>query len=166
MKKIVLLGMLFVAFSASAQSETRIGGMLAYGSEIENIGIGANAEFPIMENLTVAPSFIFYLPKDEDVVKMNMWEINANAHYYFISIDNLSFYGLGGLNYSHVKVETDFGSFLGIGDTSSSEGKIGFNLGAGANFDLGKNWLPFAELKYVVSDFDQIVLAAGVRFNL
>lgn len=60
-----------VAFSTQAQEETRIGLFLAYGTEIENIGIGTKAEFPIMENLTISPSLIYYLPKEEYRVKVN-----------------------------------------------------------------------------------------------
>lgn len=168
MKKTILtLSMVMFSFlSAKAQEDTRIGAMLAYGTEIENIGIGANAEFPIMENLTLAPSFTYFLPKDESsIVKTTFFELNANANYYFLQDDSFSIYGLAGLNYTNVKVKVeDFG--LGFGDASVSEGKIGLNIGGGVNFNLDKNWTPFTELKYVVSNFDQLVLVAGIKFNL
>src|SRR5690554_2555054 len=168
MKKImVTLCMVTFSFlSVNAQEDTRLGAMLAYGTEIENIGIGANAEFPIMENLTLAPSFTYFLPKDESsIVKTTFFELNANANYYFLQDDSFSIYGLAGLNYTNVKVKVeDFG--LGFGDASVSEGKIGLNIGGGVNFNLDKNWTPFTELKYVVSNFDQLVLVAGIKFNL
>lgn len=167
MKKFIttLCFVCFTSLVSTAQEDTRIGGFLAYGSEIKSVGFGANAEFPIIENLTIAPSFIYYLPKDEDVIKTTIFEINGNANYYFMNDDSIGFYGLAGINYTSVKVEVeDFG--FGFGGASSSEGKIGLNLGAGANFNIGKNWMPFAELKYVVSDYDQLVLLAGVKFNL
>lgn len=66
--KTIMVTLCMVTFSflsVNAQEDTRLGAMLAYGTEIENIGIGANAEFPIMENLTISPSFIYYLPKKE-----------------------------------------------------------------------------------------------------
>ena len=44
------------SFTANAQSETKLGALLAYGTEVESIGIGANAEFPIVEKLTISPS--------------------------------------------------------------------------------------------------------------
>src|SRR5690554_7669165 len=99
MKKImVTLCMVTFSFlSVNAQEDTRLGAMLAYGTEIENIGIGANAEFPIIENLTISPSLIYYLPKEEYGMKMNWFEVNANANYYFVSQDNMSVYALGGL---------------------------------------------------------------------
>lgn len=153
------------AFSAQAQENTRIGGFLAYGTEIENIGIGANAEFPIMENLTISPSFIYYLPKKEYMVRVNWFEVNANANYYFVNQDNMSVYALGGLNYSSVKVsfDDDYGIF---GNYSDSDGRFGLNLGGGINFKIGGNITPFAELKYVIIDGGQLVAGAGVKFNI
>ncbi len=143
---------------ALAQDESRIGGLLAYGTEIQNLGIGVNAEFPIAGKLTIAPSFIFYLPKDEAGVKINWFEVNGNVNYYFVDQDGLGVYGLGGLNYSSVKVSA--------GGYSISDGQVGLNLGAGANFDIGSSVLPFAELKYVIMNGGQLVLAAGVKFSL
>ncbi len=158
----ILLSLGF-AFSAQAQENTRIGGFLAYGTEIENIGIGANAEFPIMKNLTISPSLIYYLPKNEYGVKVNWFEVNANANYYFVSQDNMSIYALGGLNYSSVKVTFDEAL---LGSYSSSDGRFGLNLGGGINFKIRENIIPFAELKYVIIDEGQLVAGAGVKFNL
>lgn len=168
MKKIITAAC-FIAFSflsANAQEDTRIGAFLGYGSEIKTLGLGVNAEFLIMENLTIAPNFTYFLPKEESsIVKTTIFELNANANYYFLNDDTFGVYGLAGLNYTSVKVKVEDLGF-GFGGASSSEGKVGFNLGAGTNFNLGKSWTPFAELKYVLSDYDQLVLLAGVKFNL
>ena len=150
-------------FSTQAQEETRIGGFLAYGTEIESIGIGANAEFPIIENLTIAPSLIYYFPRSESGFKMNWFEVNANANYYFLDQDMMSIYALGGLNYSSVKVSYDQ---TWIGSYSASDSRFGLNLGGGINFKLAGKIIPFAELKYVIIDGGQLVAAAGVKFNL
>ncbi|WP_246296737.1 outer membrane protein [Winogradskyella vidalii] len=166
--KTLFLGvcMAFLApFISNAQDETKLGGYLAYGTEIENIGIGVNAEFPIAEQLTIAPSFTYFLPKDEYGVKVSWFEVNANANYYFVEASGVSVYGLGGLNYSSVKVSYDDTFGFG-GDYSASDGRFGLNLGAGANFEIGSSILPFAELKYVIIDGGQLVIAAGVKFNI
>ncbi|SDI08527.1 outer membrane protein [Winogradskyella thalassocola] len=170
MKKINLIiatTLFSITFSigAFAQTETKIGALIGYGTEIENIGIGANAEFPIMEKLTISPSFIYYLPKDESGIKINWFEVNANANYYFLDEENIDVYGIAGLNYSSIKVKYENSFGLG-GDFSSSDGRIGLNLGAGANFNIGSSITPFAELKYVIIDGGQLVVAAGVKFNL
>jgi len=147
-----------------SQSDTKVGGFLAYGTEIENLGIGVNAEFPIMDKLTISPAFIYYFPKEESGFKMNWIEFNANANYYFLEGDSVDVYGVAGLNYSSVKVEYD-GDF-GFGDYSASDGRFGLNLGGGANFNIGSSIIPFAELKYVIIDEGQLVIAGGVKFNI
>ncbi len=161
-RKMLVVIALVVPSLAWAQDEKKIGGLLAYGTEIESVGIGINAEFPIADSkFSIAPNFIFYIPKEEFGITSTVWELNANANYYFSSSEAASFYGIGGLNYTQVKVkgETFFGDF------SSSDSSIGLNLGAGANFNLGKSFTPFAELKYTIGDFDQLVLGAGLKFN-
>ena len=162
---------LFIAsFTTAAQStggkDFKIGAMLAYGTEIENIGIGANAEFQVMNQLTISPGFIYYLPKSYGPIKTNWFEVNANANYYFVSDEKFDFYGLAGLNYSSISVKYD-GAFAGlVGNNSASDGRFGLNLGGGANMNLGSSITPFAEIKYVVIDGGQLVLAAGIRFAL
>ncbi|GGD92956.1 hypothetical protein GCM10011412_33630 [Maribacter cobaltidurans] len=139
--------------------------MLAYGTEVENIGIGVNAEFPIIEKLTVSPSFIYYLPKKVSGVSINWFEFNGNANYYFLDEGNINVYGQAGLNYTNVRLSYD-GAYSGFLSSAASDGRLGLNLGGGANFQMGGNILPFAELKYVIIDEGQLVLAAGVKFNL
>lgn len=163
----LLLFLAVIPNVANAQSKDfTLGAILAYGTEIENLGIGANAEFPVMEKLTISPSFIYYLPKSYGSIKTNWFEVNANANYYFVEDDKFDFYGLAGLNYSSVSVKYD-GIYAGIvGNNSASDGRFGLNIGGGANWNLGSSITPFAELKYVIIDGGQLVLAAGVRFKI
>ena len=150
-------------FMSSAQTDTRLGVMLAYGTEVENLGLGVNAEFPVMEDLTIAPSFVYYFPQgDYFGGDLNWWELNANANYYLVDNENLGFYGLAGLNYSHISFDYD----TAFGSVDSSDGEFGLNLGVGANFNLNSNITPFAEARYVIIDGSQLVIAAGVKFDL
>lgn len=149
----------------TAQTETRLGAMVAYGTEIENVGIGINAEFPVMENLTISPALIYFLPKDEYGINVNWWEINGNANYYFMDSEGFGFYGIAGLNYTHVSIDYDDSPFGG-GSMEASDGRFGLNLGAGANFNIGSSIIPFAEAKYVIIDGSQLVIAAGIKFNI
>lgn len=161
----ILIG-LGLVLSAQAQENIRIGAMLAYGSEIENPGIGVNAEISIMENLNLAPSLIYFIPKEQYGFKTNWFEISANANYYFLKQSGLNVYALGGLNYTHLKTSYDGKNIWGVtNDVSASEGRFGLNLGGGVNFPLGKI-TPFAEVKYVVIEDGQVVAGAGVKFNL
>lgn len=160
---------LFSMSTANAQEiDTRIGGMIAYGTEIENVGIGANAEFGIMDRLSISPGFIYYLPKENGPIKTTWFEVNANANYYLLNEGKFDVYGLAGLNYSSVKVTYDGPSTPGFGGSfSGSDGRFGLNLGAGANMHLNNDSImPFAELKYVIIDGGQLVIAAGVKFKI
>jgi outer membrane immunogenic protein len=147
-----------------AQDSKRIGAQLIYGTDINTLGIGAIAEFPVAERLAISPSFSFYFPKDEGFVKTSAFEINGNLNYTFVEENNILFYGIGGLNYTNYKVKANMAQ-VNLPNYSSSVGEIGLNLGAGANFEVGKNFLPFAEIKYIVGGFDRLVLAGGVKFN-
>src|SRR5690606_41039103 len=111
---------------------------------IKEPAIGANAEFGILEKLSVSPSFAYYFTENTDFAKMSFWELNANAHYYFTSEGPLAFYGLAGLNYTHTSVSFDFGDIGlgGMGSASGGDGKIGLNVGGGANFNIGSKVMP------------------------
>ena len=148
-----------------AQDSKRIGGQLIYSTDINSLGIGAIAEFPIAERMAISPGLSFYFPKTASFVKTSAFEVNGNLNYTFVEENDILFYGIGGLNYTSYKVKVDLSSIGGPANSSSSSGKIGLNLGAGANFEVGKNFLPFAEVKYIISDFGRLVLGAGVKFN-
>ncbi len=149
-----LLGLLiftvavFVTQHANAQ---KLGVFLGYGTEVEELGIGVNGEFAINDKVAIAPSLIYWFPEDP----VSWWEFNANAMYYFTKAGSADFYGLAGINLFSAKVEG--------GDNNS---EVGLNIGVGANFNIGKNWEPFTELKFVLGDADQLGLFFGARFKL
>lgn len=165
MKKFALIAIVVIAASWSgtevnAQVKNRVGFFLAAASgDIDVIGLGGVGEFAVMDKLTISPQLIFYFPEDKGPYDVKFFELNVNANYYFYNHDILEFYGLGGLNYSRVKVDYDGG-----GD--SSDGEIGLNLGAGLNFEIGKNFIPFTELRLTIGEYDQFVFNAGLKFNL
>ena len=150
---------------------------LVYGSEIEKPGFVLGSEFFISEKVSITPDFTYYFPNKESQVissskievKANLWELNGNIHYYFVNKSNISFYGLGGINYSHASVkykqtDTDTGQIESQFDVS--DGEIGINLGAGANFPIRSNFTPFTEVKYVAASTDQLVISAGLKFDI
>ncbi|QOI97343.1 MAG: outer membrane beta-barrel protein [Flammeovirgaceae bacterium] len=143
-----IIGLIGAAQDAAAQ---KIGVFLGYGTEVEELGLGVNGEFAINDKVAIAPSFIYWFPEDP----VSWWEFNANAMYYFTKSGSADFYGLAGINLFSAKVE---------GFDGNSE--VGINLGVGANFNIGKNWEPFTELKFVLGDADQLGLFFGARFKL
>lgn len=165
MKKILLTLVLAGVISLTANAQTRVGGLLGFGSEIESLAIGGLAEFMIKDNMGISPQLVFFFGKDEGGVKQSLWEINGNFNYYFMQ-EEVDLYGLAGLNLANWKVKVDDFGF-GIGEYSTTGTELGLNLGLGANFHVSNDKiLPFGELKYVISDFDQLCIFAGVKFNL
>jgi outer membrane protein X len=157
--KRILLTLTFVAVvSLASQAQTRLGAGFGWGSEIEELGIGINGEFFVKDNISINPGFIFFLVDDGPFDKQNFWTFNANGNFYFHDSESVSVYGIGGLNLSTYSYE--------FGDNEDSNTELGINLGIGSNFDVGGSVMPYAELKYVLGDFDQLVLFFGAKFNL
>lgn len=152
MKKLgVALAFMVCLMAAVDSSAQKIGVMLGYGTEVEELGIGINGEFNINDKVSISPSFVYWFPEDP----ISWWEFNANVNYYFTKAGSADFYGLAGINL--------FGYNIENGDGQS---EVGLNLGAGANFDIGKSWEPFTELKFVIGDADQLGLFFGVKFKI
>lgn len=163
MKKIFLLAAISLLISTGSFAQIRLGGLLGYGSEVEQWGLGVNAEFFINEKMAISPNLLFYFPEKRGGFKYSFWELNGNFHYYFLSEEPVSLYGLAGLNLLNAHVKVDNNSFVGSYENSDSE--LGLNLGIGANFHVG-GVLPYVELKYVAGDADQAVVMLGVKFPL
>lgn len=163
MKKILAIGCLFVGtflFNNNAVAQS-VGAGLAYGTEVEAIGIQANGVYGFTDEIRGAADLTFFFPEQPDNGDYSFWSLNANVHYLFMAEGTTNVYGLGGLNYTTVEssVSSQFGSF------SASASEVGLNLGGGAEFGVGFGNL-FVEAKYIISDIDQLVLGAGVRFGL
>ncbi len=155
MKKQILLLIAVGCLSFTSYSQSKIGGNLVYGTEIEELGIGIVGEFFLKNDLSLAPGFNYYFADDP----ISFWELNANINYYFSESSSVSVYGLAGLNLARISIDNGFGE-----DRSDSE--LGVNIGIGANFDINSSVEPFTEFRYVIGDFDQAVFAFGLKFPL
>ncbi|HEX7015898.1 MAG TPA: outer membrane beta-barrel protein [Cyclobacteriaceae bacterium] len=163
MKKVLFTALLATMVSLAASAQTRVGGLLGYGSEIESLALGGVAEFMIKDNMGISPQLVFFFGKKDNNVKQSLWEINGNFNYYFLQ-EEVDLYGILGLNFANYKVKVDV---PGFGSESATDSEIGLNIGIGSNFNVSNdNIKPFAELKYVISDFDQLCIFAGVKFNI
>ncbi|MEO1053366.1 MAG: outer membrane beta-barrel protein [Bacteroidota bacterium] len=171
---ILLTGMLLFAGIQVSQAQINIGGGLAYGTEIENPGIGVNAEIFVKENIAIRPGLVYFFPKDlineagSEDFKFKWFDVNINGNYYFETDGIVKPYGMAGLNFAFLTVPGFSFDFIGgqIGTESETTTEVGLNLGGGANFELSGSVIPYAELRYVLSDADQLVISAGVRFNI
>ncbi|MEO0787809.1 MAG: hypothetical protein AAFY36_04050 [Bacteroidota bacterium] len=150
----ILLCLSFMANTASAQ--LMVGGGLGYGTEAEQIGIQGRVIYGFTENIRGEADFTYYFVEDP----LNYSEFNINGNYIFSNTGTTLVYALAGLNFSTVGFDTGLG-------VNASATETGINLGAGANFAVGGGGtMIFGEARYVLSDLDQLVLAAGVLFSL
>ncbi|MFH5832435.1 outer membrane beta-barrel protein [Halalkalibaculum sp. DA3122] len=172
LSKTIILSTLLAVFTVStgyAQTgEIKIGGGLIFGSGVTGIdqvdndlGIRVDGIYTINEEFRAGADLGFYFPHEENGFKQTVWELNFNGNYIFHSEEELLLYGLGGLNITSISFDQSSQGFT----ASGSDSEVGLNLGGGLEYGLNFGDL-FAELKYVLSDADQLVLGAGVRFGI
>lgn len=161
MKKIILtlaITLVSVCSFAQVKGDKSVGVNLSYGTEIESVGLGVKGQYNITNALRAEASFDYFFEKDY----LSMWDINANLHYLFPITNNFRVYPLAGLTYTNWKV-----SFEEAGiDISSTTGKFGINLGAGAEYDLSDKFYVGVEAKYqLISDLDQMIFGIGLGYK-
>ena len=129
-------------------------GELSYGTEISSIGIGVKYQYNITDNIRLEPSINYFFENDG----LDMFDINANAHYIFPMASNVRVYPLAGFSFSKWSANAGDGWEV-------STSKFGVNLGGGAEFDISDNLMMNFELKYqLISKFDQSVISMGVAY--
>ncbi len=135
---------------SNAQVSAGVG--LAFGSEIEQVGIQGdlNYRFASLPAVMMGAGFTYYFPKNNQ----DFYEVNLNGAYIFYEEFMFKSYAYTGLNYARSKVS--------FGNDSVSETAFGLNIGIGAEYDFGPLFA-FGDLKYVISEFDQPVFTLGIR---
>ena len=90
--------------------------------------------------------------------RSHFWEINGNLAYRFRVPARSSFrpYGGGGLNIAHTS--------FSVGALSGSGTDADLNILAGTTFRVKSSVTPFAEIRGVVGNANQVVFTGGVRF--
>lgn len=177
-KGLLLVAAILMMVAAHAQKgKIAVGGGLAYGTEVEKLGIDLRGIYGITDKIDAAPSFTYFFPNKEDFldgeIKVTWWELNLNGHYNFMVKEQYSVYGIAGLNFSRVGWKAEY-TMPGYGftddekvDESDGEMKVGLNLGAGGQYNVNEKMGVFLDMKYViVSDYDQLVFNFGVLFNI
>lgn len=173
MKKLTTI--LFACFLSvvmvnTADAQIEIGGGLvlgtgAYGDgagDVNNdLGIKVEGRYDITDQIAAGADFTFFFPKDESGVEFKISTLNLNGFYDFLNEEDYALYGLAGLNFAFWEITIpSVGGFFSGGSVSDTE--VGLNIGAGGEYKLDFGNL-FGEVKYVISDLDQLVLAVGVR---
>lgn len=162
--------MLMTVIPAMAQKgEMKLGPTLSYGSEIKSLGIGVKFHYGLTDEIRLAPAFTYFLPKTEFDYKTTIWNLDLDGNYTFMEKDNMGIHGLAGLNITGWKFSYDGDEDIPAGYEALyefSETKIGVNLGAGMTYSFTEKMHLLLEAKYVLSDYDEFVLSAGLMFNL
>lgn len=129
-----------------------------------NLGIKVDGIYTINEDVRAGAGFGFYFPHEQNGVKQTVWKLNFNGNYLFFSEDKLILYGLAGINITGISF--DYSNQTGGGLAfSGSNSEIGLNIGGGLEYGLDFAGL-FTELKYDISNYDQLAIGAGLRFDI
>jgi opacity protein-like surface antigen len=180
MKKISIFFILSIlAISVANGQFTKFGGGLGFSSgfPFHNMPYDANKSgklnisvkgiYEISLPFHISPSFTYFIPhvtkniNMKTVVSTIMFDING--HYVFNSLDRFEFYGLAGLDILFAgKKET----FVGSSPSKERDNAPGLNLGLGTYIKMTEQLDLYAEVKYIVSRYDQFMLNAGVLINL
>ena len=161
MKKLLLTATLVVAFgfAATAQEQgiIRASASLAYGTEVEEIGINIGGEYLITDVISGGVSYTSFFTPDP----VSFSSFNIDGRYYFLT-DGPYVYGLFGFGIVRSEVDIDLGPF---GGGSVSDSETGLNLGGGAIFPFSDNLGAQAQLKYNTAASGQLVLQGGVVYT-
>jgi hypothetical protein len=152
---LLILPLLFLSqTSAFAQSlrPIKVGVGALYGNRPEAGGIQFNATLPLTQKVDLAPDVDIYFPGKNHTEYDGYWAVNLNGHYVFASDTRYDGYGLAGLNLSTANYEVPH----------EHSTKLGINIGVGGEYNFNKVSV-FGELKYVISNLDQLAIALGVR---
>lgn len=187
MKKILLALVLIVAGSLANAQFTKLGGGLDLGTGFYfNSEIGSNHRSGLLSLFVagvyefslpvhISPSFSYTFPhvtKVElngfsDKTTISSVYFNIDGHYVFNYLDKMELYGLGGMNVTLAKIKNEY-SYIGEPGTEygSSDNSIGLNIGAGAYFKVLEQGDIFAEVKYVLGKYDQLMIRGGILLNI
>jgi opacity protein-like surface antigen len=142
----------------NASAQFKLGGSLAYATDINGLGLTVNGTYKFNDQWEAAPSFTYFFKKDF----ITWWSLDANAHYIFNSDSKYAFYGLGGIEILGTSV--DFSSLYGGGSTSTTN--FGLNVGGGARINFSDKLDGFGELKFVLSNGSYACFNFGVLYAL
>ncbi len=154
-----------MAITEPVEGESSIGGGLVYGSEIEKLGLQLMYYYFMTATIALGGDITFFFPEKTEFfdssITQTLITLNVMAHYVLYTSVIMRAYALAGLNYALFRFKSEGTGF----DMSDSSSEIGLNLGGGIEYALATGFL-FLELKYILSEFDQLVLAVGYRHVL
>jgi hypothetical protein len=158
----LLAAVTLVTANVQAQYFPSVGGGLAWGGEIQTIGVQARGDFQFGDYFAIAPHLTYFLPKTVGSEKWNWLSMNVDVHYLFGESRYLYFYPLAGVNVSHRSDKAT------SNDNKESITRFGANLGFGGAYEVARESFVFLEFKYVLlaGELSQPEISAGMYFGL
>lgn len=151
---------IFLSSQVKAQEvgDIRLGAKLSYITiEGADLGIGIVGDYQFTESIIGSVNYNYFLADEF----LGLSTINLDGLYTFGG-DGIRPYVLAGLNIATVSVNFDL---FGVSEKVSNT-EIGINLGGGAELPLSDKMAAFGELKYALASIDELVISAGLKFNL
>lgn len=143
--------------TTQSNAQLTLGGGLAYGSEIDEAGFNLRAGALLTPNVHLGADFNYFFPGNDGISDIDVYGLNANLSFRLNVGEVLYLYPLVGVNYTSIRGR--------VGDLESTQSEVGANVGGGAGINLGPI-SPFAEYKYVISDYEQSVLNIGILLHI
>ena len=171
MKKIILVAVAtLVSLAAFGQSRFAVGAGASYAFDPELLGITLKGQYNVTEQIRPEASFTYFFEKNN----VKSWAFDANFQYLF-DLGTVNVYPLAGLSYIHYSIDVpnmpvSYNDEIEIvGGNSTSDGKLGINLGGGVEYPISENLSLGAELKLCLNKLygdSSLVLGLGVTGNV
>ena len=150
---------IFILFSSQIKAQdVSVGGGFGYGSQINNIGLNFRGDVKFYQQWSITPHFNLFFNKKKESITKEWNALNVDGHYFFEIDPTWTIYPLCGINFATVSEK--------VNDISFSNSDIGINLGFGSEYNFDRRLSGFGEIKYVISDADQLVITFGVLYSL
>lgn len=162
MKNLLKAAVILIALFAFSETKAQISGGLGvhYGTNINNVGFSINGKYQFDEHWSAAPSFTFFLKKDD----VSWSALDLDANYLITTFDKIGdLYGLAGLNMTFYKVKVNYWG----DETETYKGTdFGFNFGLGLNIPVGDKLAVAPELRYTVGGANYLRVGAKVMYTI
>jgi hypothetical protein len=178
MKKFLLFSgkLIFLLTSVSCSildaQFNRFGGGLAFNSpmnspdlNIGNPGFNVRGVYEINEDFFIIPEITFQVPRKKTYTdgekKTTLLNVDVNVTYTLATEGTLLFYALLGpcLSNIYTKWDTDIPGY-----ETGMEFAPGLAVGTGIEMIVEKDFNAFAQVKYVISQYQQLVISIGVHY--
>jgi len=157
MRKYVFI-ILALGLIVQTQAQVAIGGGLGFNERTNSPGITIKSEFGITDQITITPNISYFFGSTALIgYNQNLFAVDANATYAFDIIENLKIYPLAGLNYTRYKTGAATVLLDALETGGVSDGAIGANIGAGAQWAFSDSLSVYFEPKFVASNYSQVV---------